>query len=134
MRTPTYVRLNSPTKFPDFDNLDFVRKWHPEFENTPAALIPWPYRTSDCPEPEFCPKCGRRLVQYVWYGFGDDEGYLETGCAGRAQRLLGWRPSMLGFWIPKHFNIGLDKVRRKARLNHDPVSGDPMDGPPNRRP
>lgn len=111
--------------------LEEIRARYPEFENLPAELIPWPYRGVDWPMPVYCPLCSRLLRQFVW---GDDSpgktGYLEAVCFGR------WTLVMPAWFTTKplaHFKMTLGQVyRRSQRMDYDPTTGQPMDGPAHR--
>ena len=106
-----------------------VRRFHPEFNAIPTALLPWPYRHPDSPLPEYCPTCGRHLVEFTWgiYQSGNT-GYWERGCLGRMQWLARMFPSIL-FWT-SHFRISLGRARPRKREMFDATTGQPMDGPP----
>lgn len=110
----------------------FLRKYHPEYDNVPDSLVPWPYRLGDAPDPEFCPTCGREVVCFYWGTEGRD-GYLDVACAGRWQTLLRRWPSTMVHLLPLHVRIPVGRARKHGTMNFDPVSGEPMDGPALRR-
>lgn len=80
------------------------------FDGVPDAYVPWPERSDDWPLPERCPKCGRRLVQYVWSDTEDEDGYVERACAWIFQPLLRVFPS-LGFFF-HHYQISIGRGTR----------------------
>lgn len=105
-----------------------IDEYHPEWSNLPNEMIPWPYRDKSWPFPQYCPKCGRDLVHWWW---GESE-YHEVGCAGRLQILARRWPGLLD-WGIRHWKMTVgdrDKPARLKRYHYDPVSGQPMDGPP----
>ena len=125
------VRVKDPQYWSSVeDERKYLRNFHPEYDDVPDALVPWPYRISTAPDPEFCPVCGRTLYHH-FYGMDTVSGYVEVICIGRWQGLLRWYEGLY-VWTTPHFRLTLGKATRlkRGKMAYDTVTGEPMDGPP----